>query len=234
MRTTKHRPGDTPHAELTTRRKHLALSVAAVLVVVCLLGASRPILQAVGNFLVIQDALRPVDVIHVISGPDDRTDYAIQLYKAGLAQQIFFTGGWCTIHGYYHGRHGVELAEAQGIAPEHIAVDESHVTSTYDEIVLMKEFVGRSPTPIRSVIVVSDAFHGRRAVWTYHLVLGEEVTVLFAPVPWEESPYRLRWWEDEASREYVGQEYIKLIYYFARHRLGIKPLSDWLASLDKG
>ena len=59
---------------------------------VLLLRAREPILFAVGDFLVIEDALQPADVIHVISGPDDRTDYAIQLYKQGYGKQIFFTG----------------------------------------------------------------------------------------------------------------------------------------------
>jgi len=215
------------------QKKLPVIALAVVLVVVLLWVAREPVLLAVGDFLVIQDALQPADVIHIISGPDIRTDHAIQLFKQGYGKQILFTGGWCVIHHYYHGRHGLERAAAQGINPENVAIDESPVTSTYDEAVLVKEFIARSPTPVRSVIVVSDAFHARRAVWTYRRVLGKEVAVLFAPVPFEESPYQRRWWTDEASRHYVGHEYLKIVYYFARYQLGIKPLSDWLASLDR-
>ena len=153
-----------------------AKRTAGIMASVALLGAMaflfrEPLMLAIGDYLVIHDDHKPADVIHVIAGPDDRTDYAIQLYKQGYGKQIFFTGGWCTFHGYYHGQHGAERAEAQGVAPERIAIDESRVTSTYDEVVLLKEFIARSQAPIRSVLVVSDAFHGRRAVFTYRLVL---------------------------------------------------------------
>ena len=149
------------------------------------------------------------------------------------AKQIFFTGGWCTFHGYYHGQHGAEHAEAQGVAPERIAIDESRVTSTYDEVVLLKEFIARSQAPIRSVIVVSDAFHGRRAVFTYRLVLGDAVAVQFAPVPFEASTYQRRWWTDRASQQYVRDEYMKLPYYCARYRVSWGPIQRWLAAMDR-
>jgi len=37
----------------------------------------------IGDFLVVEDDLRPADVIHIIAGDDYRTDYAIQLYQQG-------------------------------------------------------------------------------------------------------------------------------------------------------
>ena len=107
------------------------------------------------------------------------------------------------------------------------------MTSTYDEVVLLKEFIARSQAPIRSVIVVSDAFHGRRAVFTYRLVLGDAVTVQFAPVPFEASTYQRRWWTDRASQQYVRDEYVKLPYYCARYRLSWGPIQRWLASMDR-
>ena len=92
------------------RVKGQVIIPAVVIVGVLLFGAREPILLAVGDFLVIQDRLQPADVIHVISGLDERTDYAIQLYKQGYGKTIFFTGGWCFFHGYYHGQHGAERA----------------------------------------------------------------------------------------------------------------------------
>ena len=225
---------DMPQAESKVQGKRQVIIPAVVIVGVLLFGAREPILLSVGDYLVIQDELKPADVIHVIAGPDDRTDYAIQLYKLGYAKQIFFTGGWCTFHGYYHGQHGAERAEAQGIEPESIAFDESRVTSTYDEAVLLKEFIARSPTTVRSVIVVSDPYHMRRARWTYHKVLGAAIDVQMAPVPFDATPYHRRWWMEETSRQYVRQEYLKLIYYFPRYQLRFGPLSDWLAPFDQG
>ena len=209
------------------------INAAAVLVFGLLFVGLEPILLAIGDFLVIQDPLQPADVIHVIAGPDDRTDYAIQLHKGGYGKQIFFTGGWCASHGYYHGQHGAERAEAQGVRPNDIATDESPVTSTYDEVVRLREFIARSPTPVRSVIVVSDPYHMRRARWISRLVLGPAVTLTMAPVPFGVSPFQRRWWVDEASSTYVKDEYLKLVYYYARYRLSWGPMQQWLASLDR-
>jgi len=63
--------------------------LAIIVICVVLLGtisflSKDRILLAVGDFLVVQDELKPVDVIHVIAGDDYRTDYAIQLYKQGM------------------------------------------------------------------------------------------------------------------------------------------------------
>jgi uncharacterized SAM-binding protein YcdF (DUF218 family) len=211
------------------------LIVAAVLglFMAILYLTHEPILLAIGDFLVVRDELQLADVIHVISGPDDRTDYAIQLYQQGYARHIFFTGGWCSFHNYYHGQHGRERALEQGVSAEAIAFDDSQVTSTYAEAVRLREFITQSQTPLRSVIVVSDPYHMRRARWTYRQVLGDQVRIQMAPVPFDRSPYQRRWWTDEGSRGYVKSEYLKIVYYYARYRLGLGPLKEWLASLDQ-
>jgi len=214
--------------------KHvLVITCIVVLLGVILFLTREPVLLAIGDFLVVQDELQPADVIHVISGPDDRTDYAIQLYKEGYARQIFFTGGWCTFHNYYHGQHGKERALEQGVPPEAIALDDSRVTSTYAEVLQLKEFITHSQAPVRSVIVVSDPFHMRRARWTYRHLAGDQVSVQMAPVPFELSPYQRRWWTDERSREYVKNEYLKIAYYYARYRFGMGPVQKWLASFEE-
>ena len=214
--------------------KHiLTLAVPIFLFGATLFVAREPILLAIGDFLVVQDKLYPADVIHVIGGLDDRTDYAIRLYQRGYARQIFFTGGWCSFHNYYHGQHGKERALEQGVPPEAIAFDDSQVASTYAEIVRLKEWIARSPAPVRSVIVVSDPFHMRRARWTYRQLLGDQVGAQMAPIPFDLTPYQRRWWTDEKSRNYVKSEYLKIAYYYARYRFGVGPLGEWLSSLDQ-
>jgi uncharacterized SAM-binding protein YcdF (DUF218 family) len=213
--------------------KHLpVIAVAVVLACATLFLARRPILLAVGDFLVVRDDLRPADVIAVISGPDDRTDYAIQLYKQGYGKQIFFTGGWCPVIQGNHAERGKERALEQGVPPQAIATDGSPVNSTYSEAVRLKEFIAESEAPIQSVIVVSDPHHMRRARWTYRLLLGDQVSIQMAPVPFELSPYQRRWWTDEESRQYVKNEYLKIAYYYARYQFSWGPVREWLASLD--
>ena len=209
------------------------VAVAVVLVCVTLFLAREPLLLALGNFLVVKDDLLPADVIHVISGPDGRTDYAIQLYEQGYGKQILFTGGWCAAIDGTFAERSRQRAIKQGVPGDVVAVDGSWITSTYSEAVRLKEFIAGSQSPIRSVIVVSDPYHMRRARWTYRQVLDSQVSVQMAPVPFDLFPYQRRWWTDEKSRKMVMLEYLKVVYYHVRYELSRGPVREWLASLEQ-
>ena len=183
----------------------------------------------IGDSLVIRDALVPVDILQVIAGEDYRTEYAIQLYQQGFAKTLFFTGGWCNQHGYFHGAHAQDLALAAGVPRQAIVYDDSQVFSTYDEVVLLKKYLASKQPTYRSIMVVSDPFHMRRSQWTYRHVLGKEYTTIMAPVPLEQTPFTQNWWSDKASSQYVVNEYQKLIFYYFRYQLNM----HWLAVLDK-
>ncbi len=189
-------------------------------------------LRLIGDFLIVRDSLQPADVIHVIAGDDYRTDYAFQLYKQGYGKTVFFTGGWCDIHLYQHGEHAEERALTQDISVDAIAYDNSNVMSTYMEAERLKEWIARNPYPVRSVIVVSDPFHMRRVQWTYRKVFGDQIQIQMAPVPFDLTPYQRTWWKDPESRQYVRDEYSKLIYYLFRYQFSSGFFKDWLASLD--
>lgn len=212
----------------------LAVFVLPAFFVVAILSVFRErILLTVGDFLVIQDELEPVDVIHVFAGDEYRTNYAIRLYKQGYAKYIYFTGGLCPDHGWNHGTHGKEIAISQGVPPEAIAFDDSSSQHTYPETLSLQTWLGKSPDPIRSVIVVSDPYNMRRYRWLHRWVLGNKIEILMAPVPFEQTPYKQLWWKDKASRKLVEDEYIKSVYYLFRFKLSRGPLSKWLASFEK-
>ena len=140
---------------------------AAGFLLALLLFFQGPVLQAIGDYLVIRDGLQPADVIHVSAGPDHRARYAIQLYQEGYGERIFFTGGRCQSQDAPREHRCADLAEREGIPKNAITVDGAAVESTYAEAVRLKEFIDRSREPVRSVIVVSDPHHTRRARWTY-------------------------------------------------------------------
>ncbi len=191
------------------------------------------ILLAIGDFLIIQDDLHAADLIHVISGPDHRTDYGIYLMKQGYGKTIFFTGGWCPDIQGIHAERGEDRAVTQGIQPQAIAIDGFQVTSTYAEVVRLKEFIDSMAIPVESLIVVSDPYHMRRSHWVYQRVLGKEIDLIMAPVPFELSPYDRDWWHHKKSRKMVGDEYLKTLYYYTRYQFSWGPISDWLASFDQ-
>ena len=218
------------------RKKRLILSAMAIsLLIVSAIAVlfHEQILLSVGEFLVIRDNLQPADVIHVIAGSDHRTNYGIQLLQQGYGKYIFFTGGWCTQHQFFHGQHGKELAIEQGVQSEAVVIDDSQVISTYEEAQKLKDFIARSPEPIHSVIVVSDPHHMRRAQWTYRWVLGNQISIQIAPVPYELSPRQQDWWNDLDTTKMVFKEYLKYIYYRLRYQLARGELKEWLAGLDQ-
>ena len=63
-----------------SRSKRIVLLSLVVLSISLFLFRER-ILRSIGDFLIVQDTLKPADVIHVIAGEDYRTDYAFQLYQ---------------------------------------------------------------------------------------------------------------------------------------------------------
>lgn len=210
----------------------IKITVALVFLIVILIVGREQWLSLIGNYLIVVDDRKPADVIHVIAGDDYRTDYAIQLYKAGDAPILFFTGGWCTMHQSDHGQHAKELSVAAGVPAEAIATDDASVMSTYAEAQRLKDWMDRSPRPIRSVIVVGDPFQMRRASWIYRWVLGDQVRVQMAPVPFAQTSYQRLWWKDHASQLYVRDEYEKLAYNLLRYRLSSGRFQEWLASFD--
>jgi uncharacterized SAM-binding protein YcdF (DUF218 family) len=97
----------------------------------------------------------------------------------------------------------------------------------------LKEWIGRNPDPIDSVIVVSDPFHMRRVRWTYRQLFGDRIEMQMAPVPFELTPYKHAWWRDQASRRYVWEEYEKFFYYIMRYQISRGKFKEWLASMDR-
>jgi uncharacterized SAM-binding protein YcdF (DUF218 family) len=213
------------------RSKRLSLVVAAGALAIMLLSYERAFL-VIGNFLVIEDELKRADLIHVIAGPNRRMDYAVQIYKQGMGKRIFFTGGLCDAHGV-HAVHSQDRAVELGIPPQAIEIDSSEITSTYSEVLRVKEFIEQSAEPIKSVIVVSDPHHMRRARLVYKWLLGQHVSVQMAPVPFGRTPHLRLWWTDIRSQKMVQSEYLKIAYYYARYRFASGPLKEWLVSLDR-
>jgi uncharacterized SAM-binding protein YcdF (DUF218 family) len=165
-------------------------------------------------------------VIHVISGPSDRIEYGIQLYQEGYGERLYLTG---------RGRQAGEYkrkAVRLGVPAEAVVADGAWVTSTYSEALRLQTYIAQSEVPVRSVIVCSDAYHTRRARWAYRRVLGSQVQLQMAPVPFDQSPLQREWWVHPLSRERVAEEYAKLVYYFARYQLFHGPIRAWLVSLD--
>lgn len=186
----------------------------------------------VGDFLVVEDPIRKADLIHVVSGPDYRTEYAIELYKKGYAEMMLFTGGWNIGANEVSATRSERLALTAGVPADKIIVDVTDIICTYEEAERLKFFVNSTNGSIRSVIVVSDPFHMRRVRWAFQRQFKGQVKLIMAPVPFELTTMNAKWWLDARSRFMVCDEYLKLVYYLLRYQLAHGRLQLWLASLD--
>ncbi len=198
--------------KLSFRRKWLIFTLGPVLLLLAvLLLTGESILYAIGDWLVAKDDdLQPADMIHILGGGLDRVDYGIKLHHQTHAPRLFITS--C------HSITYKERAMAAGVPQEDIFPDSTLADSTFEEAQELKEFLDQAPS-IRSVIIVSNPYHMRRAQWSFNKVLGDRVTLQFAPVPFEMTPFEHRWWTDGKSRNMVVKEYAKILVYFVKYGL---------------
>jgi uncharacterized SAM-binding protein YcdF (DUF218 family) len=180
--------------------------------------------------LVVQDELPRADCIVVLSGASEyveRTRYAAELWRRGVAPKIVLTndnlrGGWNSAeqrNPYFIEREAEELRRA-GVPAAHIEALPEPVAGTYDEAVRLRAYA--SERGLGSVLVVTSAYHSRRALWTMRRVFrASGVRVGVSPVTadsaTQQTPTAFGWWLSARGWRSVAPEYPKLVYYWIRY-----------------
>jgi uncharacterized SAM-binding protein YcdF (DUF218 family) len=178
--------------------------------------------------LIVESELPQADALVVLSGSSnyiERTRAAAELFRAGRAPKIILTndnehGGWSSAEQRNPLFEELEFAElvSAGVPAEKIERLTETVTSTYDEARLMREYAGAQG--LRSIIVVTSAYHSRRALWTWRRVFQEsgiQIGLSAAPTG-EQSPNPFSWWWHPRGWAMVAGEYPKLVYYWLQYR----------------
>jgi uncharacterized SAM-binding protein YcdF (DUF218 family) len=175
--------------------------------------------------LIVDAPLEHADVIVVLSGSStfvERTHVAAQLYSEGIAEKVLLTndnsqGGWLSSqqrNPFFYERARWEL-ERQGVPESKVEVLGPIVNSTQEEALAVREYVGSNN--IRSLIIVTSAYHSRRALRTFQRVLAGRVKVgLVSPPPGWQTPGATSWWLSAGGWRTVPNEYLKLVYYWLR------------------
>ena len=184
------------------------------MIVVLAVTGWRPALRGVGTFLVVDDGLRPVDAVVVLSGDTsrERLDEAIRIVRRGLAGWIIVLTG--TPPDFYDEAAAIrQYVKRRGANPARVVVA-SEVHSTLDDAQIAAQVMRERGW--KSAIVVTSPYHTRRAGWVFYRAwrrLGLSSSVHPSPDPLFD-PYR--WWEDDRSTEAVVLEYIKFLLYLVR------------------
>lgn len=166
----------------------------------------------VGHWLTIRSTPKKADAIHVLGGDScdfHRTKHAISLYRSGVADTIIFTGADTSLQSV------LAISESLGLPKtKRFSVDSCQ--STLDEALGMRKL----HKAWRSIIIITDIYHTRRAVHTFQKILPQ-ITVFSSPA--YNSNYNERfWWKTEAGFVDVFVETAKIIYYFIKY--GINPI----------
>jgi uncharacterized SAM-binding protein YcdF (DUF218 family) len=177
--------------------------------------------------LVVRSELPHADALVVLAGSAtyvERTHRAAQLFAAGVAAKIVLTNdnlpsGWSALeerNPLFVERAAEELRR-QGVPAEKIEIVPGIVSSTYDEIMRVREYSVKHG--LRSILVVTSAYHSRRAWWTLrHVFRGSDVAIgLETAAPGEQSPRPATWWWHRVGWQMVPLEYVKIVYYWLRY-----------------
>ncbi|HEV7797856.1 MAG TPA: YdcF family protein [Pyrinomonadaceae bacterium] len=182
---------------------------------------------ASARLLVVRAPVSNADVIVVMSGSAtfrERARHAAELYNQGRAPRIVLTNDYLQSswsekeqrNPYYYERSRDELRSA-GVPDDKIAVIMVPITGTYDEVVLLKKYA--QANQLSSLLVVTSAYHSRRALWTFRRVFqGSGKLIGMDPAePGLETPALATWWLHRLGWEMVPKEYVKMLGYWFRY-----------------
>lgn len=183
----------------------LVVSVLVVLVVAGFFG--------LGFYLSPQSPLAKADAIVAISGGDTdaRTLEAVELYQAGWAPRIIFSGAALDPNGPSNAKVMATAAEAQGVPASAIALDEA-ATNTRENATNVAAIMATQHD--KSIILVTSPYHQRRAYIVFRRQLGRGFTIInhsSIDPGWRRSD----WWATSASRSLTFSELQKVAYELA-------------------
>jgi uncharacterized SAM-binding protein YcdF (DUF218 family) len=205
-------------------RNILVASAVLLLLAVLVYALRAQILTGIADLLVVNDPLQPADIIFVLNGDyNTRPFRASELYEKGLAPVIIITKAESLPAEKLSLAPNdtdvsIGVMKALGVPPEKIVVlpVEGGTTSTFDEAIALRQYI--ESHNVHSLILLTSAFHTRRAKWIFDRELsGLPVRLEVAAVPhygFDESD----WWQSEDGLITLNNEYIKLVYYFVKYR----------------
>jgi len=178
---------------------------------------------AAAKWLIVNSPLAPADVIVVLSGSAvyrERTQRAAEYYRQGLASRILLTndnvrGEWSSAeqrNPFFYERARDNLLFF-GVPADRVEVLPITVNNTYDEALALREYA--ETNKLRSLLVVTSAYHSRRVSWTFEKVFRQTgITINVQSVEaGEQTPPPLTWWLHLRGWQMVAGEYVKNVHY---------------------
>jgi uncharacterized SAM-binding protein YcdF (DUF218 family) len=166
------------------------------------------------EWLDVTEAPRQADFIVVLGGGDgSRAATAAGLYLQGYARRVIVSG---CIPGTLES--DLEILAEAGI-PADAIITLQDAESTWEEA--RQVFDVLHAEQVSSALVVTEAFHSRRAWATYrHRQSDPTIELTFIDAPRDFSAEN--WWRDKSGWPLTRAEFVKLAYYLFRY--GVLPI----------
>lgn len=188
--------------------KRFMVATGITLAVLGVLAVS--IFFSIGFYLSPQSPLSKADAIVAISGgeTDARTREAVNLYQAGWAPHLIFSGAAADSSGPSNARAMANAAVAAGVPSIAIQLDEASANTEQNAanvaaIIAQKHY--------HSIILVTSPYHQRRAYIVFRRALGKTFTIENHS-SYDQQWRRSAWWATADSRALTVSELQKVAF----------------------
>ena len=154
------------------------------------------------------------DAIVAVSGGDTsaRADEAIGLFKAGWAPKLIFSGAAADSSGPSNARAMSRRALEAGVPATAIIIEELSRT-TAENALNTSMFIAEQD--IDRIILVTSAYHQRRASLEFSAILGPSVAIVNHPVATDKQWVGFWWWTTGRGWWLAGGELIKILAFYS-------------------
>jgi uncharacterized SAM-binding protein YcdF (DUF218 family) len=190
--------------------------ISLVLGILAIIFTAHPIvLRELAEFWIVSDKLeQPAGAVVILGGGlDQRPRAAADLYKRGLAREVWITHDNSTDNLLLPSVVNPTRATLVKLGiPDTVIVDvPGPASNTYDEAKVVS--LWPHTASVKSLIIPTDAFHTRRTKWTFEKFLGARNIKLVVQPIYSRMNYPEKWWRGDESRTNFGKEVVKYAYY---------------------
>lgn len=222
---------------MASRRSLLLVTLAGLSLALLAYGAMRPLLGALGRYLVVDEPRQAAEAILVQSGSvPDRIMEAVDLYQAGLAPRIILSreapaAGLAALRargGDMPDRHDMNVAIATqlGVPVEAIATVDGFASSTRSEAEIVIPYLRRAG--LHRVLLVTSKLNARRAGIIFRALAGNDIRFTVCASRYDTYDPGT-WWRHRVFLRRVVFEYEKLAVFqlWERWRAPLTKAENW-------
>lgn len=158
------------------------------------------------------DDCAPADAIIAISGGNTpvRTAEAIRLYQDGWAERLIFSGAAADMSGPSNAEVMRRQALDAGVPTADIFTEELSQTTKENAQRTKDLLISKG---IRRVILVTSAYHQRRASLEFRTLAGDGITIINHPAP-DDPDWPAFWWLTPRGWWLAGGELVKITAFY--------------------